>query len=189
MQILWNGGEKMTRPKNTENIAYGDVWYTKGLSVFSRKFDDEFYYMGNDLGPTYNKDQTVLKLWAPTATEAYVLLYDDWIHEPVASYKMTAAERGLWWCIFPGDFDGQIYTYRVKIEDQWNEAADPYAKAVAINGDRSVIINLPSTNPDGWNHDKPTFEAATDAIIYELHIRDFSIHPESGITFKGKFSA
>ena len=83
--------------------------------------------------------------------------------------------------------DGHIYTYRIKIEDQWNEAADPYAKAVAVNGIRSVIINLAATNPDGWNNHKPPFESATDAIIYELHIRDFSIHPKAESFLKVSF--
>lgn len=177
----------MTQPRNLAPIPFGEPACTKGISVFSKKFDEEFYYMGEDLGPSYGENKTILKLWAPTASEAYVVLYDDWVRGPAASYKMAAGERGLWEYILTGNYDGQIYTYRVKIGGQWNEAADPYAKAVAVNGDRSVIINLAKTNPPNWHCAKIPFEAATDAIIYELHIRDFSIHPASGIRFKGKF--
>ena len=69
-----------------------------------------------------------------------------------------------------------------------NEVPDPYAKAVGVNGKRAMIIDLNETNPAGWANDKsPVFKNPTDAIIYELHVRDASIAANSGIKNKGKF--
>ena len=168
-------------------LVYGDPEVTGGISVFSKEFDEKFYYDGDDLGCTYTKQKTVLKLWAPTASEASVKLFDRWDTEATAELKMERQDKGVWALTLEGDFEGKLYTYKVKINDQWNEACDPYAKAVAVNGDRAAIIDLNSTNPTDWNDVKPTLDAATDAIIYELHVRDLSVHPLSGIKNKGKF--
>ncbi|MFN7251066.1 MAG: type I pullulanase [Anaerobacillus sp.] len=168
-------------------ISYGDPSVTGGISVFSEEFDDLFYYEKDDLGCTFSKESTVLKVWAPTASEAYVVLYDSWDGEALCEHLMQRQEKGVWFIELPGNYEGKLYTYKVKIDNTWNEAADPYAKAVAVNGDRSAIIDFSKTNPTNWPVKKSSFTAATDAIIYELHIRDLSMHPESGMTKKGKF--
>lgn len=169
-------------------ISYGDPSVTGGVSVFAKEFDDLFYYEKDDLGCTFSKESTVLKLWAPTASQAYVVLYDTWDGEPLTRHRMNREEKGVWSITLSGNCEGKLYTYKVKVGDDWNEAAEPYAKAVAVNGDRSAIIDLSKTNPSGWEKmKKPPFASVTDAIIYELHIRDLSIHPHSGISHKGKF--
>ena len=68
----------------------------------------------------------------------------------------------------------------MKIGEKWNEAVDPYARAVTVNGDKGVVVNLSTTNPENWNKNKPSLLQATDAIIYELHIRDLSSSSDSG---------
>ena len=72
---------------------------------------------------------------------------------------------------------------------QWlSEVPDPYVKAVGINGRRGIIYDARDTDPPGWKNDqRPAIIATTDAIIYELHVRDASISLNSGITQKGKF--
>ncbi|MCA1030795.1 type I pullulanase [Bacillus timonensis] len=169
------------------NISYGDPSVTNGLSVFSKEFDDAFFYSGNDLGVTYTVEKSIFKLWAPTASEASVVLYETWDGEAVLEKKLERLDKGVWAIELEGDFEGRLYTYKVKIADTWNEAADPYARAVGVNGDRSAIVDLTKTNPNNWRKEKPNFGNATDAIIYELHVRDLSMHPLSGITNKGKF--
>lgn len=168
-------------------ISYGDLSVTGGVSVFSEEFDDLYYYDGDDLGCTYTKQETMLKLWAPTASEAFVVLYDTWDTEAIQQIKMERQDKGVWVAKLEGDFEGKLYTYKVKISESWNEACDPYAKAVAVNGDRAAIIDVSNTNPDKWGDNKPALASATDAIIYELHVRDLSMHPNSGIKNKGKF--
>ncbi|MGF7031334.1 pullulanase [Paenibacillus mucilaginosus] len=173
------------------HIHYGDPEVTGSLVVGTKEFDEAFFYDGDDLGVTYTADRLFFRLWAPTAGEAVVVLYRSWDDEVAGlELPMTRAEKGTWTLDVEGDFGGWFYTYRVKIGDGWNEAADPYAKAVGVNGKRGAILDLRTTDPAGWAADtKPPMRAAVDAIIYEVHVRDFSIHPESGMKHKGKYLA
>lgn len=86
---------------------------------------------------------------------------------------------------YDGDLDGEYYNYLVTVNGKVNEVVDPYAKAVSVNGNRSMVVNLESTNPEGWHADvKPQLESPTDVRIYEMHIRDFSIDEKSGLIYK-----
>lgn len=169
-------------------IDYGDVAVTGGISVFDAKFDELYVYDGDDLGAVYTPEQTRFRLWAPTASEAKVILYETEDGTPVNELPMKRDVQGTWTLTVPEDCGGLFYTYRVKVGEQWNEAVDPYAKAVGVNGKKAAILDLRSTNPEGWENDqKPPLASPTDAVIYELHVRDLSIHPRSGIREKGKF--
>jgi pullulanase len=162
-----------------------------GSGVFdSPLFHERYTYHGDDLGCTYSPGETRFRLWAPTASEAAVVLYDGWDAPSGRTVPMERGERGTWTLTLPQDLHGTYYTYRVNVLGEWLEAADPYARAVSVNGDRSVVVDLKRSNPEGWDTDvKPPLLYATDAIIYELHVRDFSIHPESGMRHKGLFLA
>ncbi|SEU23739.1 type I pullulanase [Paenibacillus sp. NFR01] len=170
-----------------EPIYYGDPAATEGISVFAQDFDALFSYDGDDLGLSYTPASSAFCLWAPTAQEAMLVLYDSWQGEPVSVQPMTREVRGTWRISVAGELAGKFYTYRVRLGDRWNEAADPYAKAVGVNGDRAAILDLRATDPVRWTEDKPAFADPVDAVIYELHLRDLSVHPESGITHKGQF--
>lgn len=172
---------------NKTAIDYGDLSVTGGVSVFTDEFDNLFYYEGNDLGLTYTQESSKLRLWAPTASEAFVMLYEDWNSKPSQKVQMLKDVKGTWVARIEGDAAGLYYTYLVRIGSQWNEAVDPYAKAVGVNGDRAAIIDMNHTNPVRWTLAKPEFVNAVDAIIYELHIRDISVHPGSGVQHKGKY--
>ncbi|WP_255298589.1 type I pullulanase [Brevibacillus dissolubilis] len=168
--------------------GFGNACVEPGKIIRSPEFDDQFYYSGHDLGSTYSLNRTKFRVWAPTAHEAKLVIYKAWDAPEGKEIPMQRSVKGTWVTSLTGNHDGLIYTYKVKIGDRWNEAVDPYAKAVTVNGDRGVVINLGKTNPKNWKrYPKPPFTHPTDAIIYELHIRDLSIHPESGITHKGKF--
>ncbi|NMO97787.1 type I pullulanase [Paenibacillus lemnae] len=173
--------------ENHAYVDYGDINVTGGVSVFSSEFDEQFYYDGDDLGAAYTSEQTNFRLWAPTASEAFVLLYSEWNSEDSTKVPMLRDIQGTWTAKVEEDLMGKFYTYLVRIGSQWNEAADPYAKAVGVNGDRAAILDLSKTNPDGWSSSKPLLDHHLDSVIYELHIRDFSIHKDSGIQHKGKF--
>ncbi len=170
-----------------EKIYFGDPAATGGISVFDQDFDNLFSYDGEDLGVTYSTAQSVFCLWAPTAQEAEVALYDSWKAEQAHIVPMIRDVRGAWRLTVDGDLEGKYYTYRVRIGDKWNEAVDPYVRAVGVNGDRGVIIDLRKTDPQRWTEDKPPLDNVVDAIIYELHLRDLSIHPASGILHKGQY--
>jgi pullulanase len=150
-------------------------------------------YSGKDLGLIYSKTFSQFRIWSPVAEEAELLLYkegEDGESFKTAQFKKSGA--GTWVVKLPGDIKNIFYTFRVKVDGKWsNEVPDPYAKAAGVNGKRAMVIDLKETNPAGWIKDKsPSFSktnAATDAIIYELHIRDAGIDENSGITNKGKF--
>ncbi|WP_025026753.1 type I pullulanase [Caldalkalibacillus mannanilyticus] len=170
-----------------EKISFGGSEVVQGMQVHSTEFDLEYYYDGADLGSHYSNKRTSFRLWAPTANEARVVLYQTWDGPPLEEMTMMRAEKGTWILQVEKDLHGMLYTYKVLIGEQWNEAIDPYAKAVSVNGDRAAIIDMKLTTPERWTTDKPPFDSPVDAIIYELHIRDVSMHPESGIQHKGKF--
>ena len=152
-------------------------------------------YKGKDLGLTYSKAASAFRIWSPPATAAALILYKEGIGgEAVKTIELTKGLNGTWFTKLVGDMKGTFYTFRVKINDAWsNEVPDPYAKAVGVNGKRAMVIDLKKTNPPagGWNNDiSPAFSStnkSTDAIIYELHIRDASIDENSGIKNKGKY--
>jgi len=97
--------------------------------------------------------------------------------------------NGTWDVKVSGDIKGKFYVFKVLINGKWlNEVPDPYAKAVGVNGKRAMVIDFKETNPAKWEIDKsPVFKNKTDAILYELHVRDASISKNSGIKNKGKF--
>lgn len=152
-------------------------------------FDENYHYQGNDLGATYSKEKTEFRLWAPTAVEVELRLYKDGHSDSlIESVLMTPKPRGIWYTQIHRDLDNIYYTYHVKVDGTINEAVDPYAKAVGVNGNRGMIIDLSKTNPEGWEEDvKPEFRDIENAIIYELHVRDLSIDSSSGIKEKGKY--
>ena len=104
------------------------------------------------------------------------------------SYAMTKDVQGTWVYELEGDQHGVYYTYSVTVDGQTKEAVDPYAKAVGVNGNRGMIVDLDSTDPEGWDNDKHvTVPNNTDAVIYELHVRDTTIDASSGVENKGKY--
>ena len=161
--------------------------------VFStERFEQQYTYTGNDLGATYQKEQTTFRVWAPTAEQVTLRLYEGGTPEVNDLIEEVAMERdvfGTWVVTKQGDLHGVYYTYFVVIDWRQNEACDPYARTTGINGKRAMVIDLESTNPEGWEEDVDpnAGKSFNDAIIYELHLRDLSIDESSGIVHKGKY--
>ena len=162
---------------------------------FNNDFDKIYGYDG-DLGAIYSKDKCKFILWAPTAENVQLALYGDngydFDCEAKEVYTMSKGINGTWIVEINGDFNGQFYNYLININEKISEVVDPYAKAVGVNGNRGMVIDLNTTNPEGWEKDtKPELKSATDSIIYEAHVRDLSIDETSGISneYKGKFKA
>ena len=158
----------------------------------TEEFENKYTYLGPDLGALWAPEKTTFRLWAPTAKSVTVNLYrsgtpgtDDLMEQ----IPMRQAVAGTWTAEKEGDLNGVYYTYLVEHEDHSIEACDPYARTTGVNGQRAMVIDLESTNPDGWDEDlDPHFgNPITDAVIYELHVRDLSSDPSSGIQNVGKF--
>ena len=140
----------------------------------------------------YAPEATQFTLWAPTADEVRLMLYE--VGEGGHAYEtviMERAEEGSWQTKVEKDLKGKFYTFNVKIDGKWQgDTPGINAKAVGVNGKRAAIIDLRETDPEGWAEDKrPPLASPADIIIYEVHHRDFSVHPSSGIEHKGKFLA
>jgi pullulanase len=160
-----------------------------------------FYYDKSDLGFSWTASKTSFKLWSPIADELKVLLYkDSSLIEPYAIHPMKRKESGVWQAEIEGNFEGYYYLYEIKIEDKCYRQIDPYSRALSINSKRSLIFDPAKTYPKGWEkQDTPVLLNPVDAIIYELHVRDFSIAeswqgPEEirgkylGLTWSGEFT-
>lgn len=157
--------------------------------IGSSYFDDAFTYDGNDLGATYTKEKTGFKVWAPTASEVSLNLYEQGDGDNlIETVPMTMGDKGVWSCEKQGDLNGVYYTYSVKNGTKTSEAVDLYARTTGVNGNRGMVVDLKATDPEGFDSDtRPAFTNPTDAVIYELHIRDLSSDASSGISNAGKF--
>ena len=168
------------------NPGQHSEWYS------SEEFESQYYYDGDDLGATWSAASTFFRVWAPTATAVKLNLYESGTagtDDLLRQVEMTADVSGTWTATVEGDLNGVYYTYLVDVDGMTNEACDPYARTTGVNGQRAMVIDLDSTDPEGWAEDTdPHYdETITDAIIYELHVRDLSSDASSGIQNVGKF--
>ena len=174
-------------------LAYDGYDYEVTVSndYSSDEFESRYTYTGNDLGATWTSSKTTFKVWAPTASKVQVNLYKSGTKgtdDLIKSLEMTKGDKGVWSVSEEGDLNGTYYTYSVTVNGTITEACDPYAKTTGVNGNRAMVINMNATNPAGWAGDRgPNAGMSyTDSIIYELHVRDFSIDESSGISEKNK---
>lgn len=158
----------------------------------SAAFESEYTYRGRDLGVTWTAKKSSFRLWAPTAEEVRVCIYrsgNPYADDLLRQIPMTPDAEGTWVAQESGDFNGLYYTYLVVVDERMVECCDPYARTTGVNGERAMILDLSATNPDGWDLDRDPHGGLpiTDAVLYELHIRDLSMHRSSHIQNKGKF--
>lgn len=157
----------------------------------TKEFEDANYYIGNDLGAEWTKEVTQFRVWAPTADWVRLNLYESGNDgNSYHSFAMNKDVNGTWALRVEGNLDRVYYTYSVTVDSETREAVDPYAKAVGLNGLRGMVIDLEATNPLEFEdeHRLPCLNA-TESIVYELHVRDFSMDSNSGMINKGKYLA
>lgn len=155
-------------------------------------FDKYPIYYGTDLELVYTPEQSVFTLWAPTAGKVRLNLYAAGDGgKPEEQIEMNPADEGTWRIQVDRDLKGKFYTFQIEKDGKWlEETPGIWAKAVGVNGNRAAVIDWNETNPEGWESDKaPELKMYSDIILYELHHRDFSIAPNSGVQNKGKFLA
>ncbi|WP_335871318.1 type I pullulanase [Bacillus sp. 2205SS5-2] len=155
-----------------------------GAVIRTQRFDELFYYEGNDLGANIMANGTQFKLWAPTATAVRVR-YKSCLTSKEQEQDLERQENGVWALQAKRDLEGYYYRFLVCINLNWQEAVDPYAKSLSANSEWGVIVDMHKTLQ--LNSPPPPFASPTEAIIYEVHIRDFTSHPNSGVMNKGKY--
>ena len=190
-----NNVRRVTLPENAEfsstykvvvTFENGDVKESevdKNALFKTDEFDAEYTYTGDDLGATYTKEKTTFKVWAPGSTSLKVRIYnsgtptsvdpekgdDDWYIES----EMTLGEKGVYSAEVLGDLNGKYYTYVVSNSKySEKEVVDPYAKSAGVNGERGMILDFDTTDPEGWNEVTPLDYKKTELVVYETHVAD-----------------
>nr|WP_275411187.1 type I pullulanase [Bacillus sp. B15-48] len=175
-------------------LAIGEIYYIHdqydgktdlqiGAVIRTQEFDEKFFYEGKDLGMTVLENKIIFKVWAPTATNVKLKLINKREKENV--WTMQRQEKGVWSIELDRSVEGSRYFFLARINLEWREAVDPYARAVSENGKAGVVIDLEKTKMAKVN--LPSISNPCDAIIYETHIRDLTIHPHSGVKKKGTY--
>ena len=155
-------------------------------------FDEYPVYDGNDLELTFSPQASKFRVWAPTASEVKILLYDRGSEGGAyQTIDMNRSEKGTWTYTENKNLKGKFYTFQIKVNEKWlNETPGMWVKATGVNGKRAAIIDFTETNPVGWENDvRPPLDNFTDITLYELHVRDFSVSKNSGMKYKGKYMA
>lgn len=158
----------------------------------SKEFEEKYCYEGNDLGANYSKDETIFKVWAPTAEDVVLNIYKDGDKSTIKeSFQMEYDEKGVWIVKVEGDLHKSYYTYTINADGTTNETGDVYAKACGVNSLRSMVVDLSRTNPEGWEDDKHVVYPLDETEIWEVHIGDFSNDINSGVKkeYRGKYLA
>ena len=143
-----------------------------------------------ELGPDYSQPATTFRTWSPTAQAVELLIYQSPdASQPDASVQMSRAEHGIWETTVAGDLHGTYYQLRFTHGDQATAVPDIHAYAASPDSLRSMVVDLDRTDPDGFrDHPVPASSSMTDQIIYEIHVRDFSIaDPSVPTPLRGKY--
>lgn len=150
---------------------------------------DSVYSYDGPLGVTFDKSIPTLRVWAPTAFSVSVHLFSDSNTKTAKNFPMNLdPETGVWSVTGEEDWKGKFYLYEVQVyvpstgNIETNLVTDPYSLSLSTNSKRSQIVDLndPAFQPTDWNKlKKPALEAPEDIVIYELHVRDFSISDQT----------
>lgn len=156
-----------------------------------KEFDEKHFYGGDDLGVKIVDGKTQFRTWSPLAKGVYLKIYNDGVgNNLVETLPMERHWTGVWFVEILRNLDGYFYTFTYEFSSQKEETIDIYAKACGVNGERGAIVDFSTTNPVGWEKVKnPVCKTPCDAVIYETHVRDFTIDESSGVTLenRGKF--
>lgn len=142
----------------------------------------EYFYGGSDLGARYSHTGTTFKVWSPVSSAAELLLYPNAASEAVRRVPLHHGAAGTWSAYVPGDLNGTFYQYRFTSYGVRRTTPDLYGHAASADLQRSMVVDLARTDPDGWSAiSAPKLAQPTDAVVYELHTRDFTVEPSSGV--------
>ena len=175
---------------NKEELPIGEeltlLWGEMRFPVYPRAivrtkwFDRNFSVTEMELGAICKDDATIFSIWSPTATALTLILEDT-------RYGLNRNEKGLWMAEIKGDWHGYPYEYEVTINGMTQRVNDPYSKAMLANSEKGVIVDFSRLDQMDHEQKRPAISNLQDAIIYELHVRDATIHQESGAMNRGKF--
>lgn len=165
---------------------------TARRKMYDSKAFEAQYHTDAPLGALWSPASTRFALWAPTARQVALHLYEDGAAgSPLLTLELSRGQRGVWEAVAEGDLDGRYYDFSVTDSDGiTRRTADPWARACGRDGARSMVIDLRRTDPEGWAGDTPPARGPED-IIWEVHVKDFSHDVHSGVpeALRGKYKA
>lgn len=173
-----------------------EVWVhgagSRLVSVRDVLLDRERYFDAEArLGCTYGPDQSTFRVFAPTAAGVQVIVADEVRGDKgLSAHEMTARSNGIWEATVSGNLDGKYYAYRLRGIgfNPGDEVGDVNATCAQGLFPRTLIVDMAATDPPGFRDLKYTNpESPVDAVVYEMHIRDFSISPSSGAQHCGQY--
>ncbi|MCH5297948.1 MAG: type I pullulanase [Ruminococcus sp.] len=178
---------------DSDTVSYGSYYNGSYLESYASAAYNE-----SNLGATYSKASTTFKTWSPDASSVKVKIYATGSDSEsgagvIGTYDLTKnSTTGVWSTTVSGDLKNKYYTYIINVKGSTNETQDVYSKAAGVNGNRSMIVDLDSTDPQDWDSDKHVlFDSASEAVVWEVHVRDFSASSTSGVSEQnqGKYLA
>ena len=189
----------------SENVDFSSIYVIEGTfqdesvnelvitydGIYDSPAFDAAYYYDGDLGATIVDGKTTFRLWAPISSNVMLKLYDSGTGTTSSTHLMTKGEKGTWYITFDENMHNRYYNFLVTNGAITHEVVDPYAVSTGVNGERGLVVDFEQVNPDGWQYNKRANNMTnhTDAIIYELHVRDLTMHDSWNGTKanKGKF--
>ncbi len=182
---------ELNKAYRLEIAGYGEVEVVPTDIFDSDIFAQMYHYDGDDLGSYIHGDSTTFKVWAPTASKVVLNLYTSGHEgESFKDVEMKLGEKGVWEHTEKGVGHGTYYTYTVTTSVGTQTATDPYGKSAGLNGNRTMVIDLDLTDPEGWKSDdfSTGISSYSEAFVWEVHVRDFSNLIEDS-QYKGKYLA
>ena len=180
----------VTMPKNSNRslasvVGASCILFHHVFGAMPAKLEN-YCYPKQDLGAVYSPQATTLKLWAPTATAVQIELFADATGSAFSMVPMSCDPDGVWSATLTGDQAGKYYRYEITHGAGTNKPTvyrvnDPYARGSSANSGRTLIYDPRKTEPPGWAEDHfVALNRNVDAVLYEVHLRDFSISRNSG---------
>ena len=192
---------KLKDPLKVDKLYFVEAYNKSKTPVIPRHILDnkEYFYAGNDMGAVYTQKETAFRIWAPTALSVSVMIYDYYNNDltnTLTRQSLSKDVNGTWKTNVQGDLNGEYYLYEIKLYVDGKittyQVADPYSRGSAVDCMKSLIFNPDDINSDisGWDLDTYVpLKQNVDAVIYEIHVRDFTISPSSGVKpeYKGRY--
>ena len=185
---------RLTAPLSAKEVAQAIELKVDGdfdRTVYARGFldDKQFRYSGDDLGSRWGAARTTFKVWSPVSSSVELFLFDNAADGPSEILDMKRGSAGVWYATVAGDLHGKYYQYRLKSYGETRVAADINGYAASSDSKRSVVVDLKRTNPANWSTPRGSSRPQVDSVIYEMHVRDFTVDPSSGVKpeWRGKY--
>jgi len=166
-----------------QSLAISVAGYQPSIIYARDVLNNPDFFYGGQLGPIYSPTSTTFRVWSPPSTAVSLELFSSpSATTPYATYPMSPQGHGVWQVSVAGNLNGVYYLYSLTRYGKTVTTVDPYSIAASADNSKSEVVDLAATDPPGWNQDPyQELPHRTQAVVYELDVRDFTIDPSSNI--------